>query len=308
MHTPEDLIEIYLTPGEFHFGDAATRVRTLLSEGGVFTLWHARRKVGAVCHFRTAKRAAPSLQLDPAYADEALALMILEMGRQVTRPTEYVAKVFVHDGRKDARDLAQLRELLDLHGIQIKVEHAGQGNLVFDIWSGEVWLEKKAPNMTRPGKSPEEILEVYLNPGDWHFGDEDTRIKTLLGSCVSFTLWHPARKIGGMCHYMLPERGTKAPAGQRDGRYANEALSLLVDEIEKERTRPKDYVAKVFGGGSMLENSTISVSDRNVDAARRLIKHYGFRMEGECLGGVGHRNVVFDIWSGEVWLKKGSGG
>lgn len=304
MNKPEEPLEIYLTAGEFHFGDAETRVRTLLGEGGVITLWHPRRRVGAITHFRSPRRAAAALQLDPAYADEALAMLMLEMGRLSTRPREFIAKLFVHDSPGSARTLEQVSDLLDLHGIHVKVEHIGAGNLVFDIWNGEVWMQQHTPAVAKAGKSPDEILEVYLNPGDWHFGDEDTRIKTLLGSCVSFTLWHPGRKIGGMCHYMLPSRGGKPPPGELNGKYADEALQLLVQEIEKEDSRPRDFIAKVFGGGSMLESGTINVSDRNVETARELINHYGFRMEGECLGGVGHRNVIFDVWSGEVWLKK----
>ena len=31
---------------------------------------------------------------------------------------------------------------------------------------------------------------------------------------------------------------------------------------------------------------------------------HGFRILAEDLGGDGHRSVVFDLWSGDVWLKK----
>jgi chemotaxis protein CheD len=69
-------------------------------------------------------------------------------------------------------------------------------------------------------------LNVFLQPGDFHFGAGRTRISTLLGSCISITLWHPARLIGGMCHFMLPSRGL--PAGvPLDGRYADEALAMF---------------------------------------------------------------------------------
>lgn len=302
---PEDLLEIYLTQGEFHFGDADTRVRSLLGEGGIFTLWHSRRHIGGINHFRALRRAVPSPQLDPAYAEEGLALALLEMARANTRTREYIAKLFVYDGADSDELLSEVKDLLDLHGIQIKIDYIGRGNLVFDIWNGQVWMQKRGPSLARAGKSPDEIFEVYLHPGEWYFGDENTRIKTLLGSCVSFTLWHPERKVGGMCHYMLPSRGGKPANGELDGKYGDEALQLLEREIEKDGARPREYIARVFGGGSMLDMSGINVSERNVDIARHLIKHHGFRVEGECLGGVGHRNVVFDIWSGEVWLKKG---
>ena len=63
------------------------------------------------------------------------------------------------------------------------------------------------------------VIEIFLQPGDFYFGDRDTRIRTLLGSCVSITMWHPRLHVGGMCHFMLPERGLAAVrhcGGQRN--------------------------------------------------------------------------------------------
>ncbi len=45
------------------------------------------------------------------------------------------------------------------------------------------------------------------------------------------------------------------------------------------------------------------IGDLNVQAARRLVKQYGFSCVAEHLGDIGHRNVVFEVWSGEVWVK-----
>jgi len=42
----------------------------------------------------------------------------------------------------------------------------------------------------------EGVKTVVLAAGDFHFGGGRTRISTLLGSCVSLTLWHPRRRIG----------------------------------------------------------------------------------------------------------------
>ena len=97
----------------------------------------------------------------------------------------------------------------------------------------------------------DDILDVFLQPGDFHFGAGRTRISTLLGSCISITLWHPARLIGGMCHFMLPSRGL--PAGvPLDGRYADEALAMFDQAVAAALSRPADYQVKVFGGGNML--------------------------------------------------------
>ncbi|MFI3186811.1 MAG: chemotaxis protein CheD [Methylococcaceae bacterium] len=149
-------------------------------------------------------------------------------------------------------------------------------------------------------------IEIVLKPGDCYFGDRNTRISTVLGSCVSITFWHPQLLVGGMCHYMLPKRGLKAGAEQAlDGRYADEAMALLLQEMDSQGTSHKDYQVKLFGGGNMFPglNSTNQIGVRNVLAARQLIKQHGFICMAEHLGDVGHRQVIFELWSGEVWLK-----
>ena len=153
-------------------------------------------------------------------------------------------------------------------------------------------------------------IEIFLQPGEFWFGDRDTRIRTLLGSCVSITMWHPRLRIGGMCHFMLPERGARAHADGLDGRYAGDAIELFLRELRAAHTRPQDYQVKLFGGGRMFRSrhaadgpAALDVGTRNVEAARTLLRTHGFRVRAAHVEGEGHRNLIFDIGSGEVWLR-----
>ena len=76
--------------------------------------------------------------------------------------------------------------------------------------------------ISRPG--------VFLYPGDYHFDRKGSCLRTLLGSCVAITLWHPRLRIGGMCHFLLPGR-LRTPSMPFDGKYADEALALLAEEM-----------------------------------------------------------------------------
>lgn len=176
------------------------------------------------------------------------------------------------------------------------------------------------------------IMEIFLQPGEWYFGDRDTRIRTLLGSCIAITLWHPRLQVGGMCHFMLPSRGSPRPAAASlDGRYGDEAVAALMQELRQQRTHPSDYVCKLFGGGNMFRQQpgrTIMDDDKaigtaahgervhrhtpetcadvpckNVRAAKQLIGQAGFGIAASHLGGQGHRNLYFEVWSGAVYLK-----
>jgi len=158
-------------------------------------------------------------------------------------------------------------------------------------------------------RAPADALEVFLQPGEFYFGEAKTRIRTLLGSCVAITLWHPGLRIGGMAHYMLPSRPHRASEQPLDGRYAEEVVLMFQRELQNTRTRPAEYQAKLFGGGRMFgplgkTKRHVDVQDRNIDIGRRLMAQHGFRVLAEDLGGDGHRNVVFDLWSGDVWLKR----
>lgn len=155
--------------------------------------------------------------------------------------------------------------------------------------------------------APHDVLEVFLQPGEYYFGGARTRIRTLLGSCVSITLWHPRLHVGGMCHYLLPGRN-RAAADRPDGRYAEEVFEVFAAEMRSLGTRPEEYEAKLFGGGKMFDaleqDDIINVSQRNVRAGLELAAKHGLRIHAEDLGGDGHRNIVFDLWSGNVWVKQ----
>ncbi len=166
------------------------------------------------------------------------------------------------------------------------------------------------PQSLSPASAEAEPLEIFLQPGELYFGEGRTRVRTLLGSCVAIAVWHPWRKVGGLCHYMLPGRGThRAGHGALDGRYADEAMLLFLRDMRAAGTRPEEYEAKLFGGGRMfvhhhpLRASHSDVSCKNVLRGRELVQQYGLRLKAEHLGGEGHRNLLFEIWSGDAYLK-----
>lgn len=168
-------------------------------------------------------------------------------------------------------------------------------------------------------KKPDHAIDIFLQPGDFYFGDRNTRIRTLLGSCVSIVMWHPDLLIGGMCHYLLASRDKKI--GHLDGRYGDEAVLMFFRETIRQKTDPGDYVVKIFGGGNMFANSNVhipcvdkpcdqvintcrNVSCKNIVKGVALLEDYGFTISSKDLGGTLSRNIMFDIWSGDVWVRK----
>ncbi|MBI1423490.1 MAG: chemotaxis protein CheD [Gammaproteobacteria bacterium] len=158
-------------------------------------------------------------------------------------------------------------------------------------------------------QQPTEILEINLSPGEFYFGGGHTRIHTLLGSCIAITMWHPQRRIGGMCHYLLPSRGGNQRLTQ--GYYADEVVNLFLNEIRKTGSRPGEYEVKVFGGGNMFDSrdeaaTRTNVSQNNIAAGCQLLKQHGFKVKAKDLGGACYRKIFLEVWNGDVWVQRGN--
>ena len=156
--------------------------------------------------------------------------------------------------------------------------------------------------------------EIFLKPGEFAVGDTSCRIRTVLGSCISIALWCPGVRLGAMSHCLLPSRGrvgVKEVRGlelrELDPRYADEALHLMLHELERRQVRAAACGAKIFGGGNMFpgqRGAGVPVGRRNGEAARKLLKAHGIEVISESLFGDGHRQIVFDIASGDVWARQ----
>lgn len=146
-----------------------------------------------------------------------------------------------------------------------------------------------------------EPIDIFVQPGDFHFGSSGIRVRAILASSVSVVMWHCQRRIGGMCHYVLPERRPHLEA-QPDGGRAVDALQGFMQEIGRAGASCGEYDVKLIGGGRLFKPST-DTGRRDIDVARRLLRHYGLKVQNEHLAGVGYRHVIFDIGSGALWLK-----
>jgi chemotaxis protein CheD len=144
--------------------------------------------------------------------------------------------------------------------------------------------------------------EIYVKPGEVLFGNGAV-VKTLLGSCVSILVWHPAKRVGGMCHFVLPARGSRTGGGP-DGRFAPEAMELLVRGMALYGTTPAEYRFQLYGGGNMFPEFNIvsgqRVGNQNAAAARSLVRQYSGQLEVEELGRDVYRHIAFDLDTGEV--------
>ncbi len=159
------------------------------------------------------------------------------------------------------------------------------------------------------------IQEVVITIGEFHFSSGNVRISTLLGSCVAFTAWHPVRRVGGMCHYLLPTgRSTVDSYKHIKGTFADEALGLFEAAFQACGTQASEYQVKMFGGGTMYRDSSTAIAEprldvpsRNVVEGKKMFESRGMVVVAADVGGVGSRRVMLDLWSGHVWVRRAGG-
>jgi chemotaxis protein CheD len=160
-------------------------------------------------------------------------------------------------------------------------------------------------------------IEVFLQPGEYCVGGAAHRIRTVLGSCVSVTLWDPASRVGAMSHFLLATRGVRSRRiddvhglGLRalDARYGDEALRLMLHDLAARKVVPTACHAKIFGGGNMFPqehaDGATAIGRRNGEAARGLLHQHGIEIVSESLFGDGHRQIAFDVETGHVWARQ----
>ena len=156
-------------------------------------------------------------------------------------------------------------------------------------------------------KQARDSVEIVLWPGEHFVGDARHRICTLLGSCVSITLWHPTYRIGAMSHFLLPSRKGNAPR-ELDGRYGEEVICIMLAKLAAVHVDPAECVGKIFGGGNMFPSHGRSdernVGFKNGEAARALLHAHRIPIISESLFGNGHRRIIFDVSTGDVWARQ----
>lgn len=148
---------------------------------------------------------------------------------------------------------------------------------------------------------------LFLHPGELYAGRRPLLLKTILGSCVAVTLWHPATHMAGMCHFVLAQRPASQASEKRrdcDGRYGEDALDFLYTAAHATDPQLGNFRVGIFGGATLMRSARgESVGDANILLAQRRLRSYGFRVNQQDVGGAGGRVLALDSSNGAILLK-----
>jgi chemotaxis protein CheD len=146
--------------------------------------------------------------------------------------------------------------------------------------------------MTDPGTH-------FLYPSTLFASREPYIVNTILGSCVAVCIYDTVWKFGGINHYMLPFWNGQGLASPKFG---NIAINKLLEKMLSLGSNQKNIIAKVFGGGNILEagSSQFMIGDRNIAVAKDMLKELKIQIVSQSVGGTLGRKIQFNVITGEV--------
>lgn len=147
---------------------------------------------------------------------------------------------------------------------------------------------------------------VKILPGEYFVTDKDILLVTTLGSCIAACIRDRLLGIGGINHFMLPSNGSDASVpASAPARYGSYAMELLINELIKRGARRANLEAKVFGGGNVIENMTVTkVGSRNAAFALEYLATEGIPVIAKDVLDVYPRKVYYFPKTGRTLIKK----
>jgi len=147
-----------------------------------------------------------------------------------------------------------------------------------------------------------DIDAAKIGPGEYYITQRDMVIVTVLGSCVSACMRDPVAKVGGMNHFMLPDRDMEGPLSA-SARYGAYAMEVLINQLFALGARRERLEAKVFGAARVLPGMS-DIGERNAAFAIDYLKRESIRVVAEDLGNEEPCKIYFFPQTGRVMLKR----
>lgn len=149
------------------------------------------------------------------------------------------------------------------------------------------------------------VVQVFQ--GDFFVSVRDGEmLATVLGSCVAACIRDPVAAVGGMNHFLLPDKGGETNPDlpfSASLRYGSYSMEQLINGILAAGGRRDRLEVKIFGGANVLAGLR-GIGHQNADFVERYLKAEGFRVMGADLRGSLPRKVQYYPSTGVARVKQ----
>ena len=154
---------------------------------------------------------------------------------------------------------------------------------------------------------------ITIPMGGLSVASASTVLRTFVGSCVAVCIFDPQKKVGGMAHVMLPRNNTgKTTIGtKQEGKFADEAIEVMLNKINEMIPRPGDLKAKIVGGAKIFNHESdtgiLNIGSRNVSTICEILQEKNIPLMGKVVGKGYGRWVTFFCSTQKIVVKDNGG-
>lgn len=148
-------------------------------------------------------------------------------------------------------------------------------------------------------------IDVHVKIGEAKTGAPGERLRAVLGSCVGIAFIWREKNLFGLAHCLLPD--CDKPYTTPNAKFVNHAVPTLMALMKIRSENIDEIEVHIAGGGNMMpqhyQNFKDDVGSLNIQAARKTLKQYGFRIKTEEVGGFNGRQIFLDCSHASVDVK-----
>jgi len=150
---------------------------------------------------------------------------------------------------------------------------------------------------------------VKLLPGEYFSTRSSKMLVTVLGSCVAACIRDTRNGIGGMNHFLLPQKRQQPiehvvkDYDHQEMRYGDMAMETLINDIMKKGGDRRYFEAKFFGGAQMFQ-SILEIGKQNITFVKEYLDFESIPIKTMDVGGVFGRKIYYIPQTGDVFLKR----
>ena len=152
------------------------------------------------------------------------------------------------------------------------------------------------------------INVVKVGIGDYKIVGAPHLLRTVgLGSCMGVVLYDPALKLAGMAHILLPDSSQSRQGAFNRLKYADTAISDMIQAILLEGGRKYALKAKIAGGSQMFSTnsgtSSLKIGERNTAAVLENLARHRIPVLAQDTGGSAGRTIEFCAETGVLKIR-----
>jgi len=145
------------------------------------------------------------------------------------------------------------------------------------------------------------VHNYFIKPGYIYIPVSQTKISAVLGSSAAVAIYDKAKKIGGMSHFLYPEKlSTDKPRAI----YGDVSIMTLIKMLLAKGSKKKYLEAQIFGGGFNTRYSNEDIGKSNISSAKKILIKEEIVLVSEDTGGEKGRKIIFDTHTNEIVILK----